>query len=159
MRSAHTNAREPSLFRALRSEVLEVEFGRGWTVASGLSETSEGELASVTSDQPSQKRESRKIRGRKSYKAGYAFEDRVAEAYRLLGYKVEHGRLFGGRQVDLYLELKLADLQVRRAIECKAGGVTSDHLDKSLIKLELVKQEYPDALGAVVSGASFTNEG
>jgi len=45
-----------------------------------LSETSEGELASVTSDQHSQKPESRKIRGRKSYKAGYAFEDRVAEA-------------------------------------------------------------------------------
>src|SRR6266851_6308665 len=104
------------------------------------------------------KPESRKVRGRNSYKAGYAFEGRVAEAYRLLGYKVEHGRLFGGRQVDLYLELKLADLQVRRAIECKVGGVTSDHLDKFLIKLELVKQEYPDVLGTVVSGASFTNE-
>jgi RNA polymerase sigma factor (sigma-70 family) len=112
----------------------------------------------MTSDQNSLKPESRKVRGRKSYKAGYAFEDRVAEAYRLLGYKVEHGRLFGGRQVDLYLELKLGDLQVRRAIECKAGGVNSDHLDRFLIKLELVKQEYPDALGTVVSGSSFTNE-
>ena len=112
----------------------------------------------MTSDENPLKPDSRKVRGRKNYKAGYAFEDRVAEAYRLLGYKVEHGRLFGGRQVDLYLELKLGDLQVRRAIECKAGGVTADHLDKFLIKLDLVKQEYPDALGTVISGASFTNE-
>ena len=64
-------------------------------------------------------------RGRQNYEKGYAFEDRVAEGYRLLGYRVEPGRIFSGRQVDLYLELKLADLQVRRAVECKAGTVSS----------------------------------
>lgn len=100
----------------------------------------------------------RRLRGRRNYRAGYAFEDRVAEAYRLLGYYVEHGRLFGGRQVDLYLELKLGDLQVRRAIECKAGPVTSEHLDKFSIKLGLVRREYPDAQGTIVGSTSFTEE-
>lgn len=112
----------------------------------------------MTGDSKSSKSERRRKRGRKSYRVGYAFEDRVAEAYQLLGYRVEHGRLFGGRQVDLYLELKLGDLQVRRAIECKAGAVTSEQLDRFLLKLELVRREYPDAHGTVVSGSSFTNE-
>jgi DNA-directed RNA polymerase specialized sigma24 family protein len=100
---------------------------------------------------------SQRAQGRKNYKSGHAFEDRVAEAYRLLGYSVEHGRLFGGRQVDLYLELKLGDLQVRRAIECKVGLVTADHLDKFLIKLQLVRREYPDAQGTIVCANSFTD--
>jgi DNA-directed RNA polymerase specialized sigma24 family protein len=97
-------------------------------------------------------------RGRESYEKGYAFEDRVAEAYRLLGYRVEHGRLFSGRQVDLFLELILGDLQVRRAVECKVGEVSAEDLDKFAIKLGLVQREYPDARGTIVGGLSFTDQ-
>ena len=60
-------------------------------------------------------------RGRKSYTEGHAFEHRVADLYRLLHYEVQHGRLFSGRQVDLFLTGRFGDLVVHRAIECKAG--------------------------------------
>jgi hypothetical protein len=97
-------------------------------------------------------------RGRHNYEKGYTFEDRVAEAYRLLGYHVEHGRLFSGRQVDMFLELTLGDLRIRRAVECKAGDVKADDLDAFLQKLQLVKREYPDAIGTLVSGLGFTDQ-
>jgi RNA polymerase sigma factor (sigma-70 family) len=99
----------------------------------------------------------RKLRGKENHAAGYRFEDRVAEAYRLLGYRVEHGRIFSGRQVDIYLELLLGDLRVRRAIECKAGEVKAEDLDDFLLKLQLVQREFPDARGTVVSGIGFTD--
>ncbi|HEY6249629.1 MAG TPA: NACHT domain-containing protein, partial [Candidatus Angelobacter sp.] len=95
--------------------------------------------------------------GRSNYEKGYAFEDRVAEAYRLLGYQVEHGRLFYGRQVDIFLELNLGDLRVRRAVECKAGDVTVDDLDRFLLKLNLVQKDYADAQGTIVAGLGFTD--
>lgn len=98
-----------------------------------------------------------RVRGSQNYKAGYAFEDRVAEAYRLLGYHVEHGRIFSGRQVDIFLELSLADLHVRRAVECKAGQVSAEDLDKFISKLRLVQKEYPDASGVIVGGLGFTD--
>lgn len=100
----------------------------------------------------------RSERGRKNYEKGYSFEDRVAESYRLLGYAVQHGRIFSGRQIDLFLELDLGDFRIRRAVECKAGEVTSDDLDKFLLKFELVKKEFPDAIGTVVGGLSFTDQ-
>jgi RNA polymerase sigma factor (sigma-70 family) len=95
--------------------------------------------------------------GRSNYEKGYTFEDRVAEAYRLLGYQVQHGRLFSGRQVDIFLELNLGDLQIRRAVECKAGEVTVEDLDRFLLKLDLVQREYPDSQGTVVGGLGFTD--
>lgn len=95
--------------------------------------------------------------GRRSYRDGYAFEDRVAELYRLLHYSVEHGRIFAGRQVDLFIRRQLGDLTVLRAIECKAGPVAVDDIDSFLNKLHLVRREYPAALGTLISGVSFTD--
>src|SRR5271170_1883427 len=100
---------------------------------------------------------SRQERGLESYEKGYSFEDRVAEAYRLFGYQVQHGREFSGRQVDMFLELRLGDIRIRRAIECKAGEIGTDDLDKFLRKLDLVRRDYPDAQGTVVSGIGFTD--
>jgi hypothetical protein len=96
-------------------------------------------------------------RGGMNYAKGYSFEDRVAEVYRLLGYSVEHGRLFSGRQVDLFLDGTFGDVRLLRAIECKVGDVTVDDSDKFLLKLPLVRREYPIALGTIVGGRSFTD--
>lgn len=102
-------------------------------------------------------RSQRSARGRQSYQEGYSFEDRVAELYRLLHYKVEHGRLFSGRQVDLFLTGCFGDLTIHRAIECKVGQVKSEHIDSFIAKLRLVRREYPAAQGTIVSGLSFSN--
>src|SRR6185369_5540386 len=99
----------------------------------------------------------RSARGRQAYDDGYSFEDRIDELYRLLHYKVEHGRLFGGRQVDLFLTGRFGDMRVYRAIECKVGQVKSDHIDSFIAKLRLVKREYPSAMGTIVSAVSFTD--
>ncbi|HYO56754.1 NACHT domain-containing protein [Archangium sp.] len=95
-------------------------------------------------------------RGRDNNARGIEFEVRVAECYRVLHYRVETRRLFGGREVDLFLTRVLGDLTIHRAIECKAGPVTVDHLDSFLAKLNLVRREYPSSLGTIVSGSSFT---
>jgi RNA polymerase sigma factor (sigma-70 family) len=95
--------------------------------------------------------------GRRNYREGYAFEDRVADLYRLLHYRVEHGRIFEGRQVDLFIRRQLGDLSLLRAIECKAGPVIADDVDAFLQKLLLVRREYPSAMGTLVSGVSFTD--
>ncbi len=84
--------------------------------------------------------------GRRSYEEGYSFEERVSELYRLLRYDVENGRLFSGRQVDLFLTGHFGDLTVYRAIECKNGTVKADHIDSFVAKLRLVRREYPSAL-------------
>jgi RNA polymerase sigma factor (sigma-70 family) len=99
----------------------------------------------------------RKELGRLSHEKGYNFEDQVAELYRLQHYKVEHGRIFSGRQVDIFLERKLADLTIYRAIECKSGPVKAEDIDSFVAKLTLVKKEYPSALGTIVSGSTFTD--
>lgn len=96
-------------------------------------------------------------RGRRSYEDGHSFEDRVDELYRLLHYKVEHGRLFAGRQVDLFLIGRFGDMTLHRAIECKVGQVKSDHIDSFIAKLRLVQREYPAASGTIVSAVSFTD--
>ncbi len=95
--------------------------------------------------------------GRRSYEEGYSFEERVSELYRLLRYDVENGRLFSGRQVDLFLTGHFGDLTVYRAIECKNGTVKADHIDSFVAKLRLVRREYPSALGTIVSAVSFTD--
>jgi RNA polymerase sigma factor (sigma-70 family) len=102
-------------------------------------------------------KEALRVRGSESYRQGHSFEDRVAEAYRLLGYSVEHGRIFEGRQVDMLLELDLADLHILRAVECKAGLVVADDLDKFLLKLQLVRTKYPAIQGTLVGGLSFSD--
>src|SRR6185503_7052884 len=99
----------------------------------------------------------RATQGRQNAVAGATFEDRVAELYALLNYHVEHGRLFGGRQVDLFIRRQLGDLQIIRAIECKAGPADTTDLDAFLQKLHLVRREYPSAMGTLVSGVSFTD--
>lgn len=96
-------------------------------------------------------------RGRKSYEDGYNFEERVSELYRLLRYDVEHGRLFSGRQVDIFLSGHFGDLTVYRAIECKNGPVKADHIDTFIAKLRLVRREYPSAHGTIVSSVSFSD--
>lgn len=101
--------------------------------------------------------ENREDVGRRSYRQGRTFEDRVAELYRLLNYDVTAGRLFAGRQVDLFITRRFGDLRVERAIECKSGRVTADHIDVFLLKLRAVRGEYPSALGTIVSGESFTD--
>lgn len=101
--------------------------------------------------------EERRERGRQSNEDGYSFEDQVAELYRLLHYEVTHGRLFSGRQVDLFLTKRHGDLTIYRAIECKNGPVKSEHIDSFLAKLRLVRLEYPSALGTIVSAVSFSN--
>jgi uncharacterized protein YjbI with pentapeptide repeats len=111
----------------------------------------------MSSDQIPPQEVDPRLRGSQSYREGHAFEDRVAEAYRLLGYHVQHGRIFSGRQVDMFLELSLADLHVRRAVECKSGPVTLEDLDKFIIKLGLVEKEYPDVHGTIVGGVAFTD--
>lgn len=95
-------------------------------------------------------------RGRANNARGVEFEARVAECYRVLNYRVEARRLFGGREVDLFLTRVLGDLTIHRAIECKAGPVTVEQLDSFLAKLNLVRREYPASLGTIVSGSSFT---
>lgn len=101
--------------------------------------------------------QSRMERGRKSYEGGHSFEDRVAELYRLLHYDVEHGRLFSGRQVDIFLIGRFGDLIVHRAIECKVGPVKAEHIDSFIAKLRLVRREYPSAQGTIISSTSFTD--
>ena len=102
-------------------------------------------------------RKTRSERGLKSQETGQTFEKQVAELFRLLHYEVEPDRLFSGRQVDLFLTGRFGDLTLHRAIECKAGPVSADHIDSFLAKLRLVQKEYPSALGTIVSGASFTS--
>ena len=99
----------------------------------------------------------RRERGAQSYREGHSFEERVAELYRLLHYEVEHGRIFSGRQVDLFITTTFGDMKIQRAIECKAGPVVADHIDSFVAKLRLVRSEYPAAQGTIVSGASFTD--
>jgi hypothetical protein len=99
----------------------------------------------------------RRERGSQSYREGYSFEGRVAELYRLLHYDVEHGRIFSGRQVDLFIVTTFGDMKLQRAIECKAGPVLAEHVDSFVAKLRLVKAEYPAALGTIISGVSFTD--
>lgn len=96
-------------------------------------------------------------RGRQSYAEGYAFEEQVAELFRLLHYEVEHSRLFSGRQVDLFVTTRLGDLTVHRAIECKAGPVKTDHIDSFIAKLQLVRLEFPSAIGTIISASTFTD--
>ena len=99
----------------------------------------------------------RSERGRQSYSEGYSFEDRVAELFRLLHYEVEHGRIFSGRQVDLFVTTRLGDLTIHRAIECKAGPVKSDQIDAFIAKLQLVRADYPSAIGTIISNSTFTD--
>jgi RNA polymerase sigma factor (sigma-70 family) len=101
--------------------------------------------------------EEARARGQRSEEAGAAFEQRVADLYRLLGYKVEHGRNFSSRQVDLFLSKCDADLTIVRAIECKTSEVTADVLDRFLIKLSLVRLEYPSAHGTVITALGYTD--
>lgn len=96
-------------------------------------------------------------RGRQNHFDGYAFEDRVAEIYRLMHYEVVHGRLFSGRQVDLFLTTKVGDLTIHRAIECKGGTVKAEDIDIFVAKLRLVRLEYPQAQGTIIGGTGFTN--
>jgi RNA polymerase sigma factor (sigma-70 family) len=93
-------------------------------------------------------------RGRQSFQSGHAFEDKVAELYRLLKFTVQHGGIFSGRQVDLFLSGRWGDLPVHRAIECKVGEVTTRDIDDFLIKLRLVRREVPTASGTIVSGVT-----
>jgi len=102
-------------------------------------------------------RSDRSETGRQRYSEGYSFENRVAELFRLLHYDVEHGRLFSGRQVDLFVTTRLGDLTIHRAIECKLGVVTVDHIDSFIAKLQLVRHDYPSALGTIISSSTFTN--
>ena len=95
--------------------------------------------------------------GRRNNEGGHSFEERAAELYRLLRYDVEHGRLFSGRQVDLFLTTRLGDITIRRAVECKSGPVKAEHIDEFLIKFRLVRREYPTAIGTIISLASFTD--
>jgi RNA polymerase sigma factor (sigma-70 family) len=99
----------------------------------------------------------RSERGRQNNEEGYSFEDKVAELYRLLHFQVEHGRLFGGRQVDLFLTGHFGDMTIHRAIECKAGQVKAEHMDSFIAKLRMVRREYPSAIGTIVSAVSFTD--
>lgn len=94
--------------------------------------------------------------GAKNYAKGYSFEDEVNELYRLQHYEVEHNRLFGGRQIDFFLTRRLADLTIYRAIEAKSGPVGADEIDAFTAKLQLVRIEYPSAIGTIVSGSTFT---
>ena len=100
---------------------------------------------------------SRVEQGRQSQREGQYFEDRVGELYRLLRYNVEHGRLFSGHQVDLFLTGRFGDLTLHRAIECKAGPVKAEHIDEFIAKLRLVRRGYPAAQGTIISGVSFTD--
>jgi RNA polymerase sigma factor (sigma-70 family) len=59
--------------------------------------------------------------------------------------------------VDAFLTRRLGDLLVNRAIECKAGPVRVEDVDDFLIKLKLVKREFPAVLGTIVSGVSFSD--
>lgn len=95
--------------------------------------------------------------GLESQQKGRSFEENVAELYRLLHYEIEHGRLFSGRQVDLFLKGKFGDLTIYRAIECKAGPVNTQHIDTFLNKYRLVQNEYPSVQGTIVSGVSFSD--
>jgi len=109
-----------------------------------------------STDVPADPANSARSRGRESREKGSLFEDRVAEVYRLLGYEVQVGRLFSGRQVDLFLQLTLGDLRIQRPIECKAGDVKADDIDAFVARLRLVRREYPGALGTLVAGLSFS---
>jgi len=111
----------------------------------------------MCADLPSSEYLENRQQGRQNYREGHAFEERVAEAYRLLGYRVDLGRFFYGRQVDIFLELAHGDLLIRRAVECKVGVVNADDLDKFLIKLNLVRKDYPDAQGTLVGALAFTD--
>ncbi|MGD9714732.1 MAG: hypothetical protein AB7V46_22125, partial [Thermomicrobiales bacterium] len=96
-------------------------------------------------------------RGRTSAQVGRSFEERVADLYHLLNYRVEFGRLFSGRQVDLFLHGVFGDLEIFRAIECKSGVVNADDIDSFVAKLALVRREYPSALGTLVAASGFTD--
>ena len=96
-------------------------------------------------------------RGRQSVQVGSSFEDRVEDVYRLLNYRIEHGRIFSGRQIDLFLEGQFGDLKLHRAIECKTGVVNADDIDSFVAKMVLVRREYPSAQGTLVATGGFTD--
>jgi RNA polymerase sigma factor (sigma-70 family) len=96
-------------------------------------------------------------RGRQSVQVGTSFEERVVDVYRLLNYRVEHGRIFSGRQVDLFLEGQFGDLKLQRAIECKTGVVNADDIDSFVAKMVLVRRDYPSAQGTLVATGGFTD--
>lgn len=96
-------------------------------------------------------------RGRDNQIKGVEFEHDVAELYRLLHYRVQHGRIFSGRQVDLFIVRKVGDVTLYRAIECKRGTVAARDIDAFLAKLQLVKKHYPPAHGTIVSASDFTD--
>jgi DNA-directed RNA polymerase specialized sigma24 family protein len=98
----------------------------------------------------------RSAQGSSNYYEGHAFEDRVAEVYRLLHYSVEKDHIFSGRQVDLFLSARFGDLLVHRVIECKLGPVRADDIDAFYGKVRLVLREFPLAQGTIVSGVSFS---
>ena len=102
-------------------------------------------------------KKSKKDQGSQSYHQGTDFENRTAELYRLLHYEVEHGRLFSGRQVDLFIRRRVGDIEIIRAVECKSGPVGADHIDSFHAKLLLVRKEFADANGTIVSGSTFTD--
>jgi RNA polymerase sigma factor (sigma-70 family) len=102
-------------------------------------------------------RKSKQAQGARSYKQGSEFERRVTELYRLLHYEVEHGRLFSGRQVDLFLKRRIGDIELIRAVECKSGPVGADEIDSFHAKLILVRKDFPSAMGSIVSGSTFTD--
>jgi DNA-directed RNA polymerase specialized sigma24 family protein len=106
----------------------------------------------TSSEDKSKKQE----RGSRAFIDGHNLEHRAAELYRLIGYSVEERRGFDGREVDLFITQRLGDLQIHRAIECKLTVVTAEDLDIFLNKLKLVRREYPNALGGMVSLGQFT---
>ncbi|MEQ1870654.1 MAG: pentapeptide repeat-containing protein [Vicinamibacterales bacterium] len=57
----------------------------------------------------------------------------------------------------MFLTGRLGDLTVHRAIECKVGSVTAEHIDAFLLKLRLVRNDYPAVLGSIVSATGFSS--
>lgn len=106
---------------------------------------------------PTGEKATREEVGKRSFEQGQSFETKSAELYRLHKYSVEHGRIFSGRQVDLFLTGRWGDLVVLRAVECKSGDVTVRDIDDFLLKLRLVRREYPAASGTILTGVRFSD--
>ncbi|MEK6257598.1 MAG: trypsin-like peptidase domain-containing protein, partial [Planctomycetota bacterium] len=83
------------------------------------------------------------------------FKEHVAELYRLLHYSVATDKAFAGRTVDHFIERRVGDFPIQRAIATFSNEVAASDVDSFLATMRLVRQSFPAAQGTIVSSQQF----
>ena len=82
--------------------------------------------------------------------------EQAAAIYELLHYEVERAKVISGRTIDLFLTGKHGDLDVHRVIGCFPNPVGSDDLHRFCDLLRVVKREYRQARGTIITARSVS---